>query len=126
MAQLGLAPNAIVLLHNLCYASGNSEPGGAAPTVSRSPASGSTTTPPGFLKAGAAAVIADGHMGPAAYLAALFTTGQSIVDLWRPSRTSNGHDRVVRLDPDARRHRLLRPETPTSGFYRSLVARPAP
>ena len=34
MAQLHLAPNAIVLLHNLCYASGNSEPGGAAPSLS--------------------------------------------------------------------------------------------
>jgi len=32
MAQLALAPNAIVLLHNLCYASGNSEPGGVAPS----------------------------------------------------------------------------------------------
>ena len=31
---LELAPNAIVLLHHLCYASGNSEPGGAPPSVS--------------------------------------------------------------------------------------------
>ena len=46
MAQLGLAPNAIVLLGNLCYASGNSEPGGTAPTRRPSPASGSTTTRP--------------------------------------------------------------------------------
>ena len=44
VSTLDLAPGAIVLLHHLCYASGNSEPGNAEPT-SRSPASGSTTTP---------------------------------------------------------------------------------
>src|SRR4051812_35058878 len=58
MAQLPLAPGAIVLLHHLCYASGNSEPGGAAPSVSvaRQRADNYAT---GFLKAGASAVIAD-------------------------------------------------------------------
>ena len=40
MAQLGLAPNAIVLLGNLCYASGNSEPGGTAPSGQRRPPAG--------------------------------------------------------------------------------------
>ena len=33
VATLDLAPNAIVLLHHLCYASGNSEPGHAAPSL---------------------------------------------------------------------------------------------
>ena len=63
MAQLGLAPNAIVMLHNLCYASGNSEPGGAAPTttVARQRIDNYAA---GFLKGNAAAVLADGHMGP--------------------------------------------------------------
>ena len=32
MATLDLAPNAVILLHHLCYASGNSEPGKPAPT----------------------------------------------------------------------------------------------
>jgi hypothetical protein len=35
VATLDLAPNAIVLLHHLCYASGNSEPGHAEPTTAR-------------------------------------------------------------------------------------------
>ena len=33
MASMDLAPGAIVLLHHLCYASGNSEPGNAEPSV---------------------------------------------------------------------------------------------
>ena len=45
VATLDLAPNAIVLLNHLCYASGNTEPGGAAPTLT-TPSSASTTTRP--------------------------------------------------------------------------------
>ena len=43
--DLQLAPNAVVLLSHLCYASGNTEPGLAEGTLTR-PSSGSTTTPP--------------------------------------------------------------------------------
>ena len=53
IATLDLAPNAIVLLHHLCYASGNSEPGRRRPDPVASPSSASTTTRPAFLKAGA-------------------------------------------------------------------------
>ena len=34
VATLDLAPNAVVILHHLCYASGNSEPGNPEPSVS--------------------------------------------------------------------------------------------
>ena len=34
VSTLDLAPNAVILLHHLCYASGNSEPGNPAPTSS--------------------------------------------------------------------------------------------
>ena len=45
--DLALAPNAIILLHHLCYASGNSEPGNAEGTVDHDgQGSASTTTPP--------------------------------------------------------------------------------
>ena len=44
--DLDLAPNAIVLLHHLCYASGNSEPGKAEPSVSTAKAARRRTTPP--------------------------------------------------------------------------------
>ena len=63
VATLDLAPNAVILLHHLCYASGNSEPGKTAPTktVAKQRVDNYGA---GFLKAGVSAVIADGHRGP--------------------------------------------------------------
>ena len=123
MAQLHLAPNAIVLLHNLCYASGNSEPGGAAPSVStvrqRIDNYGA-----GFIKGGARAVIADGHMGPGNYLAGLFTTGQSIVDLWRSMPNYHGHESSFASARSPGYTDYSDPDNATSGFYRSLVVKP--
>jgi len=120
MAQLDLAPGAIVLLHHLCYASGNSEPGNAEPsvTVARQRADNYAA---GFLKAGASAVIADGHSGAERYLRAIFTTHQSIEDMWRTMPNSAGH--IVSF-PSARTPGATvyqDPNTPTSGFYRALT-----
>ena len=119
MASMDLAPGAIVLLHHLCYASGNSEPGDAEPSVTtaRKRADNYAT---GFLKAGASAVIADGHAGAERYLRALFTTHQSIEDMWRTMPNRNGN--VVTF-PSMRTPGVTvfqDPNTPTSGFYRSL------
>ena len=90
MAQLDLAPGAIVLLHHLCYASGNSEPGNAEPSVSVARQRADNYAA-GFLKAGASAVIADGHAGAERYLRAIFTTHQSIEDMWRTMPNANGN-----------------------------------
>src|SRR6185436_7252269 len=119
MASMDLAPGAIVLLHHLCYASGNSEPGDAEPSIAtaRKRADNYAT---GFLKAGASAVIADGHAGAERYLRALFTTHQSIEDMWRTMPNRNGN--VVSF-PSMRTPGVTvfqDPNTPTSGFYRSL------
>jgi flagellar hook assembly protein FlgD len=123
MAQLALAPNAIVLLHNLCYASGNSEPGGTAPSVSvarqRIDNYGA-----GFLKGGARAVIADGHMGPANYLRGLFTTGQSIVDLWRSMPNYHNHESSFASTRSPGYLDYSDPDNATSSYYRSLVVKP--
>ncbi|MGH2476527.1 MAG: hypothetical protein ACRDIL_14810, partial [Candidatus Limnocylindrales bacterium] len=73
MASLDLAPGAIILLHHLCYAAGNSEPGDAAPSKSVAKQRVDNYAA-GFLKAGVSAVIADGHAGPVSYLRTLFTT----------------------------------------------------
>ena len=53
----------------------------------------------GFLKAGASAVIADGHSSAASYLKPIFTTHQSIEDMWRNMPNSN--DNIVSF-PSAR------------------------
>ncbi len=120
MAQLDLAPGAIVLLHHLCYASGNSEPGNPEPSVSVARQRADNYAA-GFLKAGASAVIADGHSGAEGYLRAIFTTHQSIEDMWRTM--PNNHDNVVSY-PSARTAGATvyqDPNSPTSGFYRSLT-----
>jgi hypothetical protein len=120
VSTLDLAPNAIVLLHHLCYASGNSEPGGAEPTLSVARQRADNYAA-GFLKAGASAVIADGHAGAEGYLRALFTTHQSIEAMWRGQPNANGN---VRSFPSARTPGatvLQDPNTPTSGFYRSVA-----
>ena len=124
MAQLGLAPNAIVMLHSLCYASGNSEPGGAAPTVTVA-RQRIDNYAAGFLKGGAKAVLADGHMGPAAYLRAMFTTSQSMVDVWKSAPNFNGNSASFASTRSPGFTAWSDPDSATAGFYRSLVTAPA-
>ena len=123
MAQLHLAANAIVMLHNLCYASGNSEPGGAAPTVSVA-RQRIDNYAAGFLKGGARAVLVDGHMGPEPYLHGLFTTGQSVLDLWRSMPNYHGHESSFASTRSPGYTAYSDPDNTTSGFYRSLVTAP--
>lgn len=123
MAQLGLAPNAIVMLHSLCYASGNSEPGGAAPTVTVA-RQRIDNYAAGFLKGGAKAVLADGHMGPAAYLQSMFTTGQSIVDAWKSAPNFNNNVSTFASTRSPGFSAYSDPDSATAGYYRSLVTAP--
>ena len=120
VATLGLAPGAIVLLNSLCYASGNSEPGNPEPTV---PVARQRTDnyAAGFLKAGAAAVLADGHAGPVGYLRSLFTTHQTLDEMWRNQANANGNVVSFASSRTPGATAFQDPNTPTSGFYRSLV-----
>jgi hypothetical protein len=120
VSTLDLAPNAIVLLHHLCYAAGNSEPGDAEPTKSVAKQRADNYGA-GFLKAGARAVIADGHRGPVDYLRSLFTTDQSLVDLWRTQPNYQGNEYSFASARTSGKTVFQDPETPTSGFYRSFV-----
>ena len=120
---LDLAPNAIVMLHHLCYASGNSEPGHAQPTVTVARQRISNYAA-GFLRTNAQAVIADGHRGPADYLRLLFTTDQTIESLWRTAPGNNGHARSFTSTRTSGVRALMDPEGTSSGFYRSLVTDP--
>jgi flagellar hook assembly protein FlgD len=123
MAQLALAPNAIVLLGHLCYASGNSEPGNAEPTVSVAHQRIDNYAA-GFLKGGARAVIADGHAGPVSYIRSLFTTSQSIVSLWRTQPNYHHHETSFASSRSAGYTDYSDPDGTSSGFYRSLVTKP--
>ena len=120
VATLDLAPNAIVLLHHLCYAAGNSEPGNPEPSVSVAHQRLDNYAA-GFLKAGAAAVIADGHAGPVSYLRSLFTTHQTIEQLWRTQPNTNGHVVTFNSSRTPGATAFSDPNTTTTGFYRSMV-----
>src|SRR5919106_647769 len=120
---LDLAPNAIVMLHHLCYASGNSEPGHAQPsvTVARQRISNYAAA---FLQTRAQAVLADGHRGPVDYLRALFTTDQTIESMWRSAPGNNGHFGAFTSTRTSGVRSLMDPEGTSSGYYRSLVTDP--
>lgn len=119
-----LAPGAVVLLSHLCYASGAGEPGMPDPTldVARERVDNFAA---GWLAAGASTVIAEGHLGPASYVAALLGGRVSPEAIWRESATFHGHVQVAASAraPGARLY--LDPDTAGSGYYRSLVALPA-
>ena len=121
--EVELAPNAIVLLHHLCYASGNSETGkpDPSPSVARQRVDNFAA---GFLKAGAAAVIADGHMGAGPYLQALFTTSQTIEQLWRNAPNANGNTFSFDSSRSPGNTVFMDPDRPNDGYYRSLVGKP--
>ena len=88
--EVRLAPNAVVILSHLCYASGNSEPGNGDPTLDVAKARLDNYAA-GFARAGATTVIADGHNDPSYYLDALFTTHQTMEQLWRAYPRSARH-----------------------------------
>jgi hypothetical protein len=125
--EVRLAPNAVVLLSHLCYASGNSEPGKPAPTLDVAKARIDNYAA-GFARAGASTVIADGHKAPSYYLDALFTTHQTMEQLWRAYPGSAGHvfsfpsnrtpGDMAFADPDGFSGGVY------SSFYRSLVVKP--
>jgi flagellar hook assembly protein FlgD len=120
VSTLDLAPNAVVLLNHLCYASGNSEPGNPEPTVSVARQRADNYAA-GFLKAGASAVIADGHAGAESYVRALFTTHQSVEDMWRNMPNRNGHTVSFASARTPGTTVFQDPDTATTGYYRSLA-----
>jgi len=125
--EVDLAPNAVVILSHLCYASGNSEPGKTEPTLSVAKARMDNFAA-GFLRAGARAVIAEGHSDPSYYVAQLFTTHRTVEQIWRSGPRPHGNvftfpsvrtaGFTVWSDPDSRSGSSY------AGFYRSLVTKP--
>ncbi len=122
--NIRLAPNSVVLLYHLCYASGNTEPGlpvgSYADSRERVDNYGA-----GFIGAGARAVIAEGHPAHPVvnYVRQLFTTNRTMDQIFRASPTWHGHllgpfaaqrtpGLSYELDPDS---------AAPSGFYRSLI-----
>jgi flagellar hook assembly protein FlgD len=120
IATLALAPGAIVLLNHLCYASGNSEPGNPEPTVSVARQRADNYAA-GFLKAGASAVIAEGHTGIESTVHALFTEHTTIEDMWRTMPNQNGHVSSFASARTPGATIFQDPTTTTTGYWRSLA-----
>jgi hypothetical protein len=115
---LQFAPNAVVLLFHLCYASGNSEPGQTAPTLSQAKARADNYGS-AFLKEGASVVIADGH-NHSGYISKLFTAGGTLGALWN-GKTRNAYPDISFTPTRSTGTATLDPDTASAGFYRSIV-----
>jgi len=84
-----LAPNAVVILNRLCYASGNSEWGAANPTrataIKRVDNFGA-----GFLRANARAVFAEGIASVSYVLAGVFQTNRTMGQIFMSAPSASG------------------------------------
>jgi putative cell wall-binding protein len=78
----------------------------------------------GFLKAGAAAIIAEGHGSINGMIRDLFTTTQSIADLWRNQYDYNGNEFSFQSTRNPAYSAFMDPDSPSGGYYRSLVGNP--
>jgi flagellar hook assembly protein FlgD len=123
-SSIRLAPNAVVLLFHLCYASGNTEPGKAVGSFGDAQQRVDNYGA-GFIGAGARAVFAEGHPEHpvTSYVRQLFTTGRTMEQIFRAAPTFHGH---IQGPFDSQRTPglayLMDPDTASpSGFYRSLV-----
>jgi hypothetical protein len=123
VGSLKLAPNAVVVLSHLCYASGNSEPG--LPEGSQSDAIQRVDNfAAGFLKAGAQAVVAEAHMGPAYYVKSLLAGQGSIERIFGSSPSENGIAPIATASVRTPGYTVhLDPESASGGYVRSLVSK---
>jgi flagellar hook assembly protein FlgD len=114
------APNAVVLLFHLCYASGNPESG---PESSLSKAKQRVDNyAAAFLRAGARAVVASGHSHHPYYISALFTTRQTIDQYWRNAPDANGNVSAYESVRNPGTTFQMDPESPGS-YYRSVAGK---
>lgn len=118
--RLALAPNAVVVLSHLCYAAGNSEMGDPDAPVDVS-IQRADNFAAGFIRAGAAAVIADAHMGPGYYVSQLLRGDSTIRDIWLGSPNAHGNQFAVQSVRSPGMTTQLDPDRPGAAFNRSLV-----
>jgi len=113
------APNAVVLLFHLCYASGNPESGAKEPTLSNATKRVDNYAA-AFIQAGARAVIANGHSHDPYYIGALFTTRQTIDQYWRNAPDAHGNVTTYESVRNPGSTFQLDPESP-GYYYRSIA-----
>ncbi len=119
---LKLAPNSVVILNRLCYASGNNEWGKGNPTrsvaIQRVDNYGE-----GFLRAGAAAVFAEGITDPGYILASLFRTSRSMSEIFWASSKATRSFQVAFTSKRVTGARALMDPYASGRYYRSVIGR---
>jgi hypothetical protein len=120
--EIQLADNAVVIFSHLCYASGNTEPGLPEGTLEMGQQRVDNYAA-GFIKAGASAVIAEAHSGPAYYVRSILAGKGSIDRIWRDAPTYHGN--LLRFESlrSPGFTAQMDPDNETSGFHRSIVFR---
>ncbi|MBM4407903.1 MAG: hypothetical protein FJ038_04720 [Chloroflexi bacterium] len=123
--EVRLASNAVVILGHLCYASGSSEPGKPDPTLEQA-RQRIDNFASGFLAIGARAVISEAYGSASAnYVAALFTTRQTVFDMWLTSSASQGNPTAFASTRTPGATAYSDPDRSSGKFYRSIVGDPA-
>ena len=119
-SQIHLAPNAVVILNRLCYASGNSEWGMANPTktVAKTRVQNYAS---GFLRAGARAIFAEGITSASYILYGLFRTTRTIGAIFKSSPNWSGsYDFQFQSTRNTAYRAWMDPKSP-GRYYRSVV-----
>jgi hypothetical protein len=119
---LHLAPNAVVILNHLCYASGNNEWGRGNPTKSVA-IQRVDNYAEGFLKAGAAAVFAEGITDPGYIIANLFRTSRSMAEIFWASPTATHSYAISFSSKRVAGAKALMDPYAANRYYRSVVGR---
>ena len=120
--QIKLAKNAIVLLHHLCYASGNTEPGLSEGTLAQAKLRVDNYAA-GFIRAGAAAVSADAYSSPAYMIRSVLQGSRSIDRIWRAAPTAHGNTFAFKSKRSPGYVAQMDPDRGRVGFHRSIVLR---
>ncbi len=124
-SDIRLAPNAVVLLFHLCYASGNTEPGLATGTRADKMARVDNYGA-GFFAAGARAVIADAYHPNTVYVSRLFTGSTSMSRLFHGVPSYHGHDIAWDSFRSTGAKIIMDPTSVTRGpYYHSIVYDPS-
>ena len=123
MATLQLAPNAVVILNHLCYASGNSESGKTLATlaVAKTRIDGFGA---GFLRGNARAVIAEGLGSLNPYIDAIFTPHLTLDQIWKTYPGNHGNFSSWASSRSTGFTSQMDPQTGGEVYYRSLVSLP--
>ena len=119
-SDVNLAKNAVVLLNHLCYASGNSEPGVAEGTLAMARQRVDNFAA-GFVKAGAAAVVAEAYASPNHMVRTVLAGQRSIEAAWRGAPTANHNAFAFESSRSNGYVAQMDPEHNNSGFSRSIV-----